>query len=305
LRFAGQEFGSILNGNRPQNRSMRRTLSKLEFMPLAKGAFEDLTDYSVGFIKASCSDPGEADLAGSGTLVSADGFKAILTAHHVLTNLPNSGHIGLLTPMRFGSRIHRLAIDMQYVRKIPIAKGSEDSQGPDLGLLVLAPADWARLPSGKIFYNVSKRRELLLHQPPGENRGAWVLCGMVGERTADLSEEDKKRYAKGKSFQGICINAAPSGRRQDREFDYRSLQVEYNATYEGPESFGGCSGGGLWHLLVGEKPDGSLEILTSILSGVAFYQSAKDGIRKTIECHGPRSIYGRVADLLESLRKSG
>ena len=271
-------------------------------MPLVKNAFDDLTDYSVGFIKASPNAPGEACLAGSGTLISSGGFKAILTADHVLTNLPNSGHIGMLTPMRFGSRIHRLTIDMQCVRKIPIAKGPDDSQGPDLGLLILAPVDWARLPSGKIFYNVSKRRELVLNAPPEADRGAWVLCGMVAERTADLPPENMKRFGKGRSFQGI---AAPTGQRQDPEFDYRSVQVEYNATYEGPESFGGCSGGGLWHLLVAERMDGSLEIFDSILSGVAFYQSAKDGIRKTIECHGPKSIYGKVANVLESLQKSG
>lgn len=272
-------------------------------MPLAKSAFDDLTDYSVGFIKALSNEPSEAVLVGSGTLVSAGDFKAILTAHHVLTNLPDSGHIGLLTPMRFGSRIHRLTISMQYVQKVRIAKGHDDSQGPDLGLLVLAQADWARLPSGKIFYNLSKRQERMLNDPPGQYNGAWVLCGMVGERTADLSDADKRRFGNGKSFQGICINAVPSGERQDGDFDYRSVQVEYNATYEGPESFGGCSGGGLWHLLFVEKPDGSIEIFTSILSGVAFYESGKIGIRNTVECHGPKSIYGKVADVLKNLPK--
>jgi hypothetical protein len=271
-----------------------RTLSKSEFMPLAKNAFDDITDYSVGFIKSLPQEPNEAVLAGSGTLVSVNGVRAILTAQHVLANLPKSGHIGLLTPMRFGSRIHRLTIDMQHVRKISIAKGDDDSQGPDLGLLVLAATDWSKLPTGKIFYNLSKRQDLILNKPPEENRGAWVLCGMVAERTDDLSNEDKKRYGKGKSFQGICINAVPTGHRDGPDFDYISVQVEYNESYEGPKSFGGCSGGGLWHLLVAEKPDGSLEIFTSILAGVAFYQSAKDGLRKTIVCHGRRSIYGKV-----------
>lgn len=282
-------------------REMKRTLSKSEFMPLARNAFEDITDYSVGFIKCLPQKPNEMVLAGSGTLVSANGIKAILTAQHVLTNLPNSGHIGLLTPMRFGSRIHRLTVDMQCVQRIPIAKGDDDSQGPDLGLLVLAPTDWSRLPTGKIFYNLSKRQDLILNKPPEENRGAWVLCGMVAERTGDLSDEDEKRYSKGKSFQGICINAVPKGHREGQEFDYISVQVEYNESYEGPESFGGCSGGGLWHLLVAEKPDGSLQIFTSILAGVAFYQSAKDGLRKTIECHGRRSIYGKVIETIEHL----
>lgn len=278
---------------------MIKTLSKSEFMGLAKNAFDDLTDYSVGFIKSSPHTASEPVLAGSGTLVSVNGVRAILTAQHVLTNLPNSGHIGLLTPMRFGSRIHRLSIDMQHVRRIPIAKGDDDSKGPDLGLLVLATTDWSRLPTGKIFYNLSKRQDLILEKPPEDNRGAWVLCGMVAERTHDLSHEDEKRHGKGKSFYGICINAVPVAHREQRDFDYTSVQVEYNESYEGPESFGGCSGGGLWHLLVSEKPDGSLQVFTSLLAGVAFYQSAKIGLRKTIECHGWRSLYGRVIETLE------
>ena len=180
-------------------------------MGLAKNAYDDLTDYSVGFIKSSPHEPTEPVLAGSGTLVSANGFRAILTAQHVLTNLPTNGQIGLLTPMRFGSRIHRLTVDTQHVHKIPIAKGDDDSQGPDLGLLVLAPADWSRLPTGKIFYNLSKRQDLILNKPPEDNRGAWAICGMVAERTDDLSDEAKKRYGKGKCFQGICINVVPNG----------------------------------------------------------------------------------------------
>ncbi len=280
---------------------MFRTLSKSEFMPLAKDAFGDITDYSVAFIKQSPNDPNEVVLGGSGTLVSAGGVKAILTAHHVIKNLPNSGHVGLLTPMRFGVGTHRLIVDMQCAQKIFIAKGKDDSLGPDLGLLLLAPADWSKVPTGKIFYNLSKRQELILNKTPADNRGAWVLCGMVAERTTDLSEESRRRHEKGKCFQGLCINAVPSGHREEKEFDYISVQVEYNETYEGPESFGGCSGGGLWHLLVAEKPDGSLEIFTSILAGVAFYQSPKDGLRKTIECHGRRSIYGKVIETLERL----
>ena len=272
-------------------------------MPLAQNAFADLTDYSVGFIKASPKDPSEAILAGSGTLISAGGFRAILTAHHVLTNLPDSGSVGLLTPMRFGPRIHRLTIDMDCVQKIPIAKGQIDSQGPDLGLLVLAPADWMRLPSGKIFYNLPKRREVMMNNPPEENRGAWVVCGMVGERTADLSVEDEQKYGKGKSFSGICINTVPCGKREDQEFDYRSVQVEHHPGYEGPKSFGGCSGGGLWQLLVHEKQDGSLEIFDSVLAGVAFYESTEDGLRHTIECHGPRSIYEKITDKVGALQK--
>jgi hypothetical protein len=48
---------------------MMRTLSKSDFMPLAKNVFDDIIDHSVAFIKQSPNDPDDFDLGGSGTLV--------------------------------------------------------------------------------------------------------------------------------------------------------------------------------------------------------------------------------------------
>jgi hypothetical protein len=186
---------------------------------------------------------------------------------------------------------------MERVQKIPIAKGTNDSQGPDLGLLILSASDWGLMPSGKIFYNLSKRCEKMLNDPPPDDKGAWVLCGMVAERTSDLPKE--RGYEHGKSFNGMCGPVVLANQRQEGGFDYFSVQVAYNESYEGPESFEGCSGGGLWHLLIKERHDGSLEIFDSLLVGVAFYQSAKENDRKTIECHGRQSIYRAVVKELE------
>jgi hypothetical protein len=65
-------------------------------------------------------------------------------------------------------------------------------------------------------------------------------------------------------------------------FDYLFFEALYNELYEGPDSYGGFSGGALWQLLV--RPDGStFEIADTLLSGVAFYQSGKqnDGVSRT------------------------
>jgi hypothetical protein len=60
-----------------------------------------ISDFAVGFVKV-CDTPlgEEAELAGSGTLVQIDDFFGILTAYHVLKNLPQSGDIGLILPTR-------------------------------------------------------------------------------------------------------------------------------------------------------------------------------------------------------------
>ena len=104
-----------------------------------------------------------------------------------------------------------------------------------------------------------------------------------------------------KGFHGLCMPVLLTSEQQRGDYDYYSFQVENNETYEGPESFGGCSGGGVWHLTVNEQEDGSLAIRESLLAGVAFYQSWWKGARNTIECHGRKSIYGKVIETLEGL----
>lgn len=269
-------------------------------MPLLNTVHGDLTDFSVGFSKGFPSqNPTEVQLAGSGTLVSAGGIRAILTAAHVISNLPDSGDVGLIVPTRRGG-YHPLAIiDMQHVQKVFIAKGSDDSQGPDLGLLILSPADCLLLPTGKTFFNLLNRRDMMMNDPHAPLRGIWVICGMVGEWTNNPPGGRLSEHKRG--FHGLCIPVALINERHQGDFDYLSVQVGKNELYEGPESFGGCSGGGLWHVILNELDNGALKVSESLLSGVAFYQSGWEGDRNTIECHGRKSIYGKVVETLEGL----
>jgi hypothetical protein len=279
---------------------MRRIFTKSDFMPLLKTVQGDLIDCTVGFVKPCLphKSPGPL-LAGSGTLVSAGGVRAILTAAHVVSNLPNRGDLGLSVPMRFGPNRHCIKVDMESVRKVLIGKGSDDSQGPDLGLLVLSSADWSLLPTGKIFFNLSKRREKMMNDPHPAVSGAWVICGMVGEWTSGVPKLKGHEHTIG--VHGLCSPVALTNERQQGGFDYFSIQVAKNESYEGPDSFKGCSGGGLWHLIVTEQRDGSLAICQSLLVGVAFYESGWEGDCNTIECHGRKSIYGKVIEILQSL----
>lgn len=56
-----------------------------------------ISDFMVGFVKLRDNDfDQEAELGGSGTLVQIDDVYGILTAYHVLKNLPDTGDIGLI-----------------------------------------------------------------------------------------------------------------------------------------------------------------------------------------------------------------
>ncbi|MFZ1981579.1 MAG: hypothetical protein WAU61_09750, partial [Smithella sp.] len=146
-----------------------------------ENATKDLADHAVGFAKINEKNNVEdALLGGSGSLVSVEGRHAILTADHVLDNLPDTGTVGLILPTRFQAQMHRVTLDMDLCIKIRIARGKVKSEGPDLGALLLPEPIVSIVESLKGFYNLSKRQKLFCSAPTID-LGVWVLCGMVHE----------------------------------------------------------------------------------------------------------------------------
>src|SRR5712691_11617136 len=119
-----------------------------EINRLNEDIYQRVSQYFVGLANIDKHEKSaNATLAGSGTLVKANGRYAVLTADHVLDNLNKRGFIGLILPTHFGPRFHNTMIDAALVQRIPIGKASYDADGPDLGLLVLSRAEAEKLPS--------------------------------------------------------------------------------------------------------------------------------------------------------------
>jgi len=59
-------------------------------------------------------------------------------------------------------------------------------------------------------------------------------------------------------------------------------------------SFGGCSGGGLWHILFEKEATGEIVVKEKILSGVVFHQSKRKDDKRIVTCHGRNSVYHKV-----------
>src|SRR5688572_12342629 len=106
-----------------------------------------LARYTIAFlsIKNDC----DADLAGSGVLVSAGSTRAILTAQHVIDALSPSGRIGLFLDRT--TQPH--SIDKQGTVLVDIARGSVAAVGPDLGAVILAPNIAGSIAAKKNFFN--------------------------------------------------------------------------------------------------------------------------------------------------------
>jgi hypothetical protein len=213
---------------------MPKTITSSELLPLLERVQSDFLDFTTGFVKPytvrtrlSAGKPDrehfDAALGGSGTLVSAAGIRGILTADHVLSEFPAGEPFGLIVLTRTGRNARKIIAD--GIGRIPIARGTDESKGPDLGLLVLSPSDAADLEAaGKVFYNLSLRRSRMLNEPPPLQKGcAWVLCGMVGERTKELRPESVFQIAK--EFRGLYGPAVLAGHREEAGFDYLSVEV--------------------------------------------------------------------------------
>lgn len=259
----------------------------------------DLTDYCIAFIEEN------GQLLGSGTLVSIGSTRAILTADHVLEALPKTGYVGLIFPSRFDNSPQaapRLPpkIPVDYLEKKRVGIGEREAEGPDIGLLVLPDSIISQynIRFTKNFYNLAKRRTRVVENPWPIDSGIWALVGVPAEWTEDAGPEAGfARVMKGRGLIGLV------GVNKEYErggFDYLECVANYNAAYEGPSGFGGCSGGGLWHMRRGTKERGQIVIKgkDTLLSGVAFYQSDCVDDKRIIRCHGRRSIYQRVIDAL-------
>ncbi len=263
-----------------------------------EAATEDLADYTVGFVRLTEGRTAtDGQLAGSGTLVVIDGTHAILTADHVLRHLPSTGEVGLILPTRFKAQAHAFSLEIEFAEMVSIATGPVEADGPDLGLLVLPPPVLGTIRASKSFYNLSRRQQELLSRPLPTDVGIWCLCGIVHEWTSDAAPE--RGYDRVKVFRGMYGAGRVIGEHTRDQFDYIDFGGKYDREYEGPRSFEGCSGGGLWQILIAPSQAGEPAVKGRVLSGVAYYQYPVDD-GTVIRCHGRRSIYASAIAKIRS-----
>jgi hypothetical protein len=227
-----------------------------ELMRLVETVAPDLTDWTVGFVKAieTSKDNYDGVLAGSGVLVTGNGRHAILTADHVTKTLPDSGPVGLVMLTRRGLVDHQFLLEMEHVQKVSVGSSNESESGPDLALLLLPQSEVGRIQARKLFHNLNKRKQRMIAEPSADKIGPWIMCGLVGEMTQ--TAKPLAGMSSAIAFKGLCGPIVVSKARQEEPFDYFSAEVNFGKSRGLPESYGGCSGSGMWRLVVGENSSG-------------------------------------------------
>jgi hypothetical protein len=253
----------------------------------------DLVQYSIGFVRVEKTPHGQdIVLLGSGTLVKVGLTHAVLTAYHVLEVLPRTGRLGLI----LSPSLQQHTIDIQGIEYLKIAKGTKDSDGPDLGAVILAPNIAASIQAKKVFYNIEIRRDLILKTPPHLRDGVWFVHGFIDEETT--TEPGRDGYSLIKGFYNLSGVGGPEPAIITGDHDYFAFPVSFGGRSVAPKSFGGMSGGGLWQVPLTRDENGALRHKPPLLSGMVFYQECDSEGALAVKCHGRLSIYQVAYDAL-------
>ena len=269
---------------------------------LSDSVCEDLSYFSVALLRIAIDQNYEnIQLIGSGTLVIVNGYHSILTAEHVIAELRDSHKLGLLTSYR--GNPHRYTFDKNHINIQRIAKGINDSDGPDIALIVLPQENIGRLKAEKSFFNIDKRRDRFSAGFMPTNRGFWFTKGFPGKFEMDL--EPNRGFNSIKGYRGLCGISGILKEYESSGYDYLEMSIEYESHNQDlPTSFGGVSGGGVWQVPLIRDRQGDLEADDYILSGVAFYQTKLDGNHRLIRCHGRKTVYEKVPKYLNGVPSS-
>lgn len=253
-------------------------------------AASTVSSFSIGFAKLSIHGEQEnAEPAGSGALVTVGSIRGILTAAHVLEELPDDGEVGLI---RFttGPTLQKQTIDMSIAQKLIICATGDSADGPDIGFLRLAPNQAATLNATNVFFKLAKRQEAVLENRHPSCEYFEGVSGIIAEWTIDnLRGEGGFRRLKG--FRGLFGVGLVDGTRECNGYDLVSFETNRNESENAPSDYRGWSGGALWRVYVTKDNDGQPSVSDKRIFGVAFHQSDLVEGKRTITCHGPKSVY--------------
>jgi hypothetical protein len=219
--------------------------------------------------------------------------RAILTANHVLSVLPRSGRLGFV----LSDKAEKTTVDVSEIEYLSIDQGNEPESGPDIGAVLLSPSIASSLEARKTYYSLDLRKERMLSSPPDDREGLWVAHGFVEEMT--VLDPEPLRYDRVKGFCQFSAIGGVDSYISNGDHDYYKFPLIEPASQCIPSNFGGCSGGGLWHVLLTKTQGGELALNEALLQGLVYFQQPPHDGSSALRCHGPRSIYGVAYSAIE------
>lgn len=228
-------------------------------------------------------------MLGSGTYVRRNGRRGILTAHHCLHRCEPETHLGVANQEMFIFLLKRgnvVRVEDVALREHMIARPSSDPYGPDLTFIELDNATAGRFDAIASPVSLAHPTEEALSRFTA-NRQFLAIAGFAySDQQITRKEDIIFHYGKFMIFY-------TQRRRIERRgpWDYINIRCDYNKSPRLPPNFEGLSGAGIWSIRFHRTKRGQLDILESLLIGVAFYQTPLRNAKRTIRGHYVNSIY--------------
>jgi hypothetical protein len=191
---------------------------------------------------------------------------------------------------------HHYSIDRQYLPIKIIGEPIHPNICPDIAVIIIPERETSTIKTYKSFWNIDLWREKLMRTPVDFTKGVWTIFGCPDEMTK--SKGKNEHFARSEGFCGLAGFTGVSKYYSIDSYDYYDLSASYDENSHSPSSFGGVSGGGLWHILLLKKDNG-ISFERPVYSGVAFYQTEIINNKRQLICHGYRSIYENVYEAMK------
>jgi hypothetical protein len=250
--------------------------------------------HAIGFVRFLPND--QIQGMGSGTCVRFGKLRGILTADHVVDKWDKDSEVGLIQFPIGENQFQRTRVPRKYLDEVRVGFKPYDDMGPDIAFVKLPPLEAGSIEAASSFFDFKNQYELA-HKPPPQNCDQFdFTAGIIEKWQGQPSVQGKmvKTVINGLLNMGHAVSISDGRHGYDR--------LRFTPTPEEgfalPPTYGATSGGGLMRLFL-EK--GAKNMIELRLLGTVYYETApkEDGVRDLI-CHGPQTIYERLAEKIKA-----
>mgnify|MGYP001268814363 CR=1 FL=1 len=235
---------------------------------------------------------------GSGTFVSCDDHHGILTAQHVAREIK---------PRKDGTFRIVVTSDMEHAFRIPacfleiidIGIPISNEYGPDISFIKIPHIFLSGIKCRKLFFNISNKRDEYLTSLSNSDICIWTMYCITNKSHSKGSGEKFGVVLRQEFIPYIFTDI--DNYLEKAGFDYIEVVAKFPDSERHPSSFGGTSGAAIWKSPFKQIAKDRVELIDPILAGVVFFETELVNCKRTLRCHGYKTLYDQVYSTLSDL----
>lgn len=251
----------------------------------------EIANYMVSFVV-------KGRQSGSATLTTLDGVPGFLTAAHVIDDLLAAD--GKTVEVICIASFHRFSLLKEFFTVWKCGPTGGAFPGPDLAFVQINDQNCiGTLKAKKSFLPITSKMAPIFAEVLEKPSAVCCLAGFPSE----FSNEEGIRQTASHKLIAKLFFGRTQVMKEHTVGSFRYLTCEMFAGVHGfPASYGGASGGSIWHIplcIDPDKGDFSLHHLKPELLGVAFFQEELKDQSRAIHAHSHESLWSSLHGLRE------